>query len=119
MQRYDHVVKILDREASETLTQIRDTFGLSEAELAELFNVQRTSVIGWREHGIPQSRQASVERVHDLALVLQREVIPSRIPEIVRTHDAWLDDRTILQTIRNEGAEAVYAYLHRLFAYGG
>jgi len=117
--QYHGEVKTLDSKASAILTAIRSIFGLSEAELADLFNVQRTSVIGWREHGIPQSRQASVERVHDLALALQREVISSRIPEIVRTSDAWLDDRTILQTIRNEGAEAVYAYLHRLFAYGG
>lgn len=112
-------MKTLDPTASATLTEIRGIFGLSEAELADLFNVQRTSVTGWRENGVPQSRQASVERVHDLALALQREVVPSRIPEIVRTPDAWLNDRTILQTIRNEGAEAVYAYLHRLFAYGG
>lgn len=110
-------MKTLDQEADTKLTQIRDILGLSEAELADLFNIQRTSVIGWREHGIPQARQASVERIGDLALVLQHEIIPSRIPEIVRTPDAWLDDRTILQTIRNEGAEAVYAYLHRLFAY--
>jgi len=108
-----------NRNGSVTLTQIRQTFGLSEAELASLFNVRRTSVSGWRERGIPQSRRASVERVRDLALVMQREVIASRIPEIVRTPDAWLDNRTILQTIRNEGAEAIYAYLHRLFAYEG
>jgi transcriptional regulator with XRE-family HTH domain len=113
------IVKTLDRRADTLLTQIRQTLGLSEAELADLFNVQRTSVIGWREHGIPEARRASVERVRDLAGVLKREMIPTRIAEIVRTPDAWLADRTILQTIRSDGAEAIYGYLRRLFAYNG
>jgi hypothetical protein len=77
--------------------------------------VQRTSVVGWREHGIPACRRASVERVRDLARGLERELIPSRIPEIVRTPDSWLGNRSILQTIRAEGAEFVYGYLRRLF----
>jgi len=112
-------MKTLHAAADTLLTRIRTTFGLSEAELAELFSVQRSSVVGWREHGIPASRVASVERVHDLAKVLHRELIPARIPEIVRTPDRWLADRSILQTIRNEGAEAVYGYLRRLFSYSG
>ena len=84
-----------------------------------LFDVQRQSVLGWREHGIPSARRASVERVADLAAVLQREIIRTRIPQIVRTKDAWLGDRTILETIRADGPEPVYGYLHRLFSYGG
>lgn len=99
------------------LDEIRAILGLSEAELADLFSVQRSSVVGWREHGIPQTRLATVERIHDLANVLLRELRPSRIPEIVRTPDEWLSGRTILQTIRNEGAEAIYGYLRRLFSY--
>ena len=109
----------LDAEATRLLDEIRRVFDVSEAQLADLFKVQRTSVIGWREHGIPRTRRASVERLYDLAGVLEREVIPSRIPEIVRTADAWLGGRTMLETIREEGAEVVYAYLHRLFAYAG
>lgn len=102
---------------SATLTQICQIFDLNEAELADLFNVRRASVIGWRERGIPRSRRATVEGVFELALIMQREVTPSRIPEIIRTPDTWLDDRTILETIRNKGSATVYAYLQRLFAY--
>lgn len=101
------------------LDEVRTTFGLSEAELAAIFGVQRESVIGWRKHGIPQQRRASVERLLDLARVLAREVLPSRIPQIVRTPDAWLDGRTMLQTIARDGVEPIYGYLARLFAYNG
>jgi DNA-binding XRE family transcriptional regulator len=99
------------------LDRIRKTFDLSENDLATLLGVQRQSVTGWREHGVPSSRRASVERLGDLARVLHKEVIPSRIPQIVRTPDAWLGGRTILETIRIDGPEAVYGYLARLFNY--
>ena len=100
------------------LDRIRATFGLSEHELATLFGVQRQSITGWREHGVPPNRRASLERLDDLARVFRAEVVASRIPEIVRTKDAWLGNHTILDTVRSEGPEAVYAYLARLFAYG-
>jgi hypothetical protein len=107
----------LDRTACSLLDSIAETFGLSETELADLFGVRRPSLAGWREHGLPQGRQATAERLTDLSRVFRREVIPSRIPEIVRTPDDWLEGRTILETIRRDGVEPVYAYLRRLFAY--
>lgn len=99
------------------LDRIRKIFDLSENDLATLLGVQRQSVTGWREHGIPAVRRASVERLSDLANVLNEQIIPSRIPEIVSTRDEWLGGRTILDTIRIEGTEAVYGYLERLFSY--
>ncbi len=111
------VLPTLHRETSHRLDRIRDVFGLSEHELASLFGVQRQSVTEWREKGLPAARVASVERLVDLADVLAREVINTRIPQIVRTPDAWLGERTILDTIKADGPEAVYAYLHRLFSY--
>jgi hypothetical protein len=108
----------LNREACEKLDHIGDVFGLNDSGIGSLFNVQRQSVIGWREHGIPPGRRATVERLCDLADVLHREIIPTRIPEIVRTKDEWLGNRSILETIRAEGPEAIYSYLKRLFSYG-
>lgn len=107
----------LNRAACNILDEIADTFGLSETELADLFNVRRPSLTGWREHGIPQGRQATAERLQDLARVFRREVILSRIPQIVRTADDWLEGRTVLETIRRDGVEPIYGYLSRLFAY--
>lgn len=107
----------LDRRACEALDEIAKTLELSETELADLFNVRRPSLSGWREHGIPATRRASVERLLDLSRVLKREIIATRVAQIVRTADQWLDNKTILQVIRHDGAEPVYAYLHRLFSY--
>jgi transcriptional regulator with XRE-family HTH domain len=109
------VTQIPPRELEET----RSILGLSQSELADLFGVRQPSLAEWRSRGVPANRRASVERLHALALVLKREVRLSRIPEIVRTPDAWLGGRSILDVIRAEGVDPVYGYLARLFNYGG
>ncbi|MBV8530614.1 MAG: hypothetical protein JO104_04800 [Candidatus Eremiobacteraeota bacterium] len=107
----------LDRLACSLLDDVAATFGLNDSELADLFGVRRPSLAAWREHGLPQGRRATAERLHDLARVFRREIIASRIPEIVRTPEEWLDGHTILETIRSNGTEPVYGYLRRLFSY--
>lgn len=105
--------------ASSELDEIRDTFGLTKAEVADLLGRRAQSIAEWETRGIPADMRASVERLVDLAHVFRKRVIASRIPQIVRTPDAWLGNRTILQTLRADGVDPIYAYLGRLFAYGG
>jgi transcriptional regulator with XRE-family HTH domain len=101
------------------LQEIRDTFGLTQAELADLFGRRAPSVKEWESRGVPRDKQASVERLRDLAHLFRQRLIASRIPEIVRTPDEWLGGRTILQTLRADGVDPIYAYLGKLFSYGG
>lgn len=101
------------------LDEVCRILGLSQTELADLFHVRQPSLAQWRVSGIPANRRASVERLVEFARILERELIASRIPEIVRTLDDWLEGRSILQTIRERGVDPVYAYLSRLFAYQG
>jgi hypothetical protein len=109
---------VMDREATRVLNEIKQIYGLSESELADLFKVRRPSLAAWRETGIPKTRLASAERQLDLARIFAREVIRSRVPEIVRTRDDWLDGRSILEVLASDGPDPVYGYLHRLFRYG-
>ncbi|HEY7928226.1 MAG TPA: helix-turn-helix transcriptional regulator [Candidatus Dormibacteraeota bacterium] len=111
------MAQVVDREAAPLLDEIREVFGLSESELADLFGVRRPSLTAWRSVGIPPGRRATAERLLGLARVLDRELIRSRIPEIVRTPDDWLGNRTILDVLIAEGPAPVYGYLGRLFAY--
>ena len=101
------------------LAETQAILGLSQSELADLFGVRQPSLASWRTGRLPVVRRASVERLHDLALVLRQELKPSRIPEIVRTPDAWLGNRSMLEVSRAEGVAPIYGYLSRLFAYGG
>ena len=99
------------------LDEIREVFALSRSEMADLLGRRAQSISEWEERGIPNEKRASVERLLDLARLFRSRVIASRIPEIVRTPDAWLLNRTILETIRAEGVDPIYAYLGRLFNY--
>ena len=101
------------------LQEVRDTFGLTRSELADLFERRPQSLSEWETRGIPQDKRASVERLVDLARLFRKRVIASRIPQIVRTPDNWLGGRTMLQTLRTDGVDPIYAYLGRLFNYGG
>jgi DNA-binding XRE family transcriptional regulator len=100
------------------LDEIREVFGLSKSEMADLLRRRPQSLIEWETRGIPAEKRASVERLLDLAQLFRSRLIASRIPEIVRTPDAWLGNRTILETLRIEGVDPIYAYLGRLFNYG-
>ena len=108
-----------ERGGERLLDEIRSTFALSESELGDLLGVRRQSISEWRLYGVPVQRMATVEHVAALAKILRKELIPSHIPEIVRRKDAWLDDKSILQTIAHVGVDRVYGYLHRLFSYSG
>jgi DNA-binding XRE family transcriptional regulator len=101
------------------LQEVRETFGLTRSELADLFDRRAQSLSEWEIRGIPQDKRASVERLVDLARLFRRRVIASRIPQIVRTPDEWLGGRTMLQTLRADGVDPIYAYLARLFNYSG
>ncbi len=101
------------------LAEIRETFGLSKNELADLLQRRASSIAKWERRGVPRELQASVEGLVDLARIFRARLIPSRIPEIVRTPDERLGGRTMLQTLAQEGVDPVYAYLTRLFSYSG
>jgi DNA-binding XRE family transcriptional regulator len=67
------------------LKEIREIFGLTKSEMADLLGRRAQSLIEWETRGVPRDKRASVERLHDLAQLFRRRVIASRIPEIVRT----------------------------------
>jgi DNA-binding XRE family transcriptional regulator len=101
------------------LEELRSTFGLSQSQLADLLGRRAQSIHEWESRGIPQEKRASVERLVDLARLFRRRVSASRIPQVVRTPDDWLGGKTILETLRTDGVDPIYAYLARLFSYRG
>lgn len=73
----------------------------------------RQAVDRW-ESGIPVGRTAQVNRLVELAQVLQRRLVPARIPEIIRTPAKGLGGRT---TVASSGVEPIYEYVARLASY--
>lgn len=100
------------------LDDLARVFYLTPEELADLLNVSPQIIERWREAGVPLRRLATVERAAELARVFDREFIATRIPEIVRSPSKRLGNRTILETLKQHGAAAIYEYLVDLFSYG-
>lgn len=102
------------------LEEIQQIMGLSSAEVAGLFGVQRQAVDQWLKNGVPAGRIADVEQVRDVSLVLFDELIPERIPQIVRSPAKGLGGRSVLQALAGpDGADDVRAYLARLYSFAG
>jgi hypothetical protein len=100
------------------LSELQQILGLSTAETGPLFGVSRQAIDQWKKGGVPLERTADVDRVRDVARVLHDELIPERIPQIVRTPARGLGDRTILQVLAEpEGASRVRAYLAQLYSF--
>lgn len=117
--RYTERMSTLVAHEPSPLLEILEILDLTQSELAELFGIRQPSLAAWLTGGVPPTRRARVEELRDLARVLQREVIPSRIPEVIRRPDAWLGNRSMFDVIRAEGVQPVWAYLARLFRYAG
>ena len=102
------------------LEEIQQVLGLSSAEAGAVFGVSRQAVDQWRRNGVPADRVADVERVRDIARVLYEELIPERIPQVVRNRARGLGDQSILQVLAQpDGAERVRGYLARLYSFQG
>ena len=107
------------RATMKELEEVQHTFGLSQSELADLFDRRPQSIREWHARGIPQDQQATAGRLLDLARLFRKKIKLQRIPQIIRTPDEWLNQRSILDVLRTEGVGPVYSYLGRLFSYIG
>jgi hypothetical protein len=99
------------------LEETQAILGITQRELASLFGIEEDVLDEWIAHGAPASQYEDIERLHGLALLLDREILRAHIPKILRTPDAWLGNRTMLQVISIDGVAPIHEYLARLFAF--
>jgi len=106
-------------ETQSSLVFIATVFGLSDAELGDLFRISRRSMSRWRAEGVPAARRNDVVEVRTLAGELARKFITERLPAIVRAKaqnpcGGGLGGRSILQAVREEGVSPVYRAIEEL-----
>jgi uncharacterized protein (DUF2384 family) len=105
-------------DSTSALEEIQQVMGLSSADAAGLFGVTRQAVDQWRQNGVPADRVADVQRIRDVARALYEELIPERIPQVVRNPARGLGGRSILAVLGGPGGtETVRGYLARLYAF--
>jgi transcriptional regulator with XRE-family HTH domain len=81
------------------LERIQSGFGLSLTELARLFGVRRQAVSQWLDDGMPAARQPKALVVAQIADLLERNLLPARIPPVARTPADPYGGRSMLEMI--------------------
>jgi len=106
-----------ERQESMALQRIQTILGLNQTQTGKLFGVTRQAVAQWRVRGVPNERLADISRVEDIANLLDRKLLPERIPQIIRTPSRGLGGRTILQVLQTDGTEPIRDYVETLLSY--
>lgn len=114
-QRFSRVVLLELSGAGTGLERLIAAWQLSVSDVARLFGVARQAVQQWLDDGVPPARQPKLATVLRIADLLDRNLLPERVPAVVRTPAAAYGDRPILQAIADDDHEAVREVVERSF----
>jgi hypothetical protein len=102
------------RRGALALFTVQKVFQLSPAELGQLFGVQPRVIKHWLSEGVPVRYTAAVDRIAELAIYLNRLFKVERLPTVAREKLSGLDNRSMLEVLRTEGAAPMYQFLRSL-----
>jgi hypothetical protein len=114
-QRFSRVVLVELSGAGTGLERLMAAWQLSVTDVARLFGVARQAVQQWLDDGVPPSRQPKLATILGIADLLDRNLLPERVPGVVRTAAAAYGRRSILQAIADDDHEAVRDAVARSF----
>ena len=97
------------------LGRIQAVFDLSLTELARLFGVRRQAIPQWLRDGLPSARQPKALVVAHIADLLERNLLPSRIPAVSRTGAAAYGGRSMLDMIAEDRHEELLERVRESF----
>ena len=104
-------------QALKQLDRIRGLLQLSGPELGFIFGVTRQAIEQWRGSRIPAEKLAAIDRVSETIDELRKRFKPQRLPAIVRAPMPILDNRSILQTLGDDGPPAIFEFFRRWSSY--
>lgn len=81
------------------LERVMRLWGLSRAELGELFGVSRQAVSKWVVRRVPAERAGQVADVAAITDLLSRYLRRDRIPAVVRRRASRLGERSLLELV--------------------
>lgn len=114
-QRFSRVVLLELSGAGTGLERLIAAWQLSVSDVARLFGVARQAVQQWLDDGVPPARQPKLATILRIADLLDRNLLPERVPAVVRTPASAYGDRPILQAIADDDHETVREVVERSF----
>jgi transcriptional regulator with XRE-family HTH domain len=97
------------------LQSLLASWELSVTDLARLFGVRRQAVQQWLQDGVPPSRQPKLAAVLRIADLLERNLLPQRIPAVVRSPSPAYGDVSMLDAIAGDRHGQVLQLVRRSF----
>jgi hypothetical protein len=114
-QRFARVVLAELSGAGTGLEHLMAAWGLTVTEVAGLFGVRRQAVQQWLDEGVPGARQPKLHTILETADLLEWNLLPERIPGIVRTPSAAYGGRSMLELIANDRQDELLQSVRRSF----
>ena len=97
------------------LERLSHSWQLSITDIARLFGVRRQAVQQWLDGGVPAARLTKLLAILGIADLLERNVLPERIPAIVRAPGEAYAGRSILEMIAADRHEELLESVRRSF----
>jgi transcriptional regulator with XRE-family HTH domain len=114
-QRFARVVLAELSGAGTGIERVMAAWGLTVTDVARLFGVRRQAVQQWLDEGVPGARQPKLHTIREIADLLKRNLLPERIPGIVRAPSEAYDGRSMLELIAMDRQDELLDSVRRSF----
>jgi len=114
-QRFARVVLAELSGAGTGLVRLMAAWGLTVTDVAGLFGVRRQAVQQWLDEGVPGARQPKLHTILETADLLERNLLPDRIPGIVRAPSEAYEGRSMLELIQADRHDQLLGSVRRSF----
>lgn len=101
--------------AEPPLERVGRTFELSDTGFGRLFDVSRQRIAQWRDEGVPVTRMSKLNTLSRIADVLEHQLIPNRIPGVVREKAKAFRGRSMLDLIAEDRQDEVLKRVEESF----
>ena len=115
---YRRFARIVLAELSRTgsgLERLVHAWGLTITDVARLFGVRRQAVQQWLEEDVPAARQPKLLAILEIADLLERNLLPERIPGVVRAPAEAYEGRSMLGLIAADRHQELLESVRRSF----
>jgi hypothetical protein len=97
------------------LERLMAAWSLTITDVARLFGVRRQAVQQWLDEGVPGARQPKLHTILETADLLERNLLPERIPGIVRAPSEAYGRRSMLELMANDRQDELLESVRRSF----
>jgi hypothetical protein len=101
--------------AGSGLERLMRSWDLSITDVARLFGVRRQAVQQWLDEGVPAARRVKLLGISEIGDLLDRNLVPERIPGVVRAPSPAFGGRSMLEAIAADRQEEVLEDVRRSF----